>query len=319
MTSALDTDLAGWEIRPNVSHQALFNLLECVMEIAQGVNGLASSWRPGTKTEVKVSSPLMVSTARRISTSIRKIMLDGNGSLLKRCVIEPNIHPLRSPNNSGPMNFVRHFEEQRLTLGWADGVSRDITVPVFDHTTTIHSLYGVRHIAGTKFGLYNPFDHDADPIKFQRWMNTRIIDIDGHQFTAKQLLRDMSNKEGAHIEDNPAMIVTDDLNLDKDKNTLHRLTNGVRFGSMTYLQIFSFFTGMYMVNRTRAILEKLPFPGDNEALTYICQAIAQSPRSITTQNADIQFASFPLAVLGHDRDLRGDYSSGIESSFKIPE
>ena len=88
---------------------------------------------------------------------------------------------------------------------------------------------------------------------------------------------------------------------------------------MTYLQIFSFFTGMYIVNRTRAMLEELPFPGDNEAVAYICQAIAQSPRSITTENADIQFASFPLAVLGHDRELRGDYSSGIKSSFKIPE
>ena len=184
------------------------------------------------------------------------------------------------------------------TLRWADGVSRDITVPAFEHTTAMHALYGVRHVAGTKFGLYNPFDHDADPIKYQKWMNTRIIDIDGHQFTAEQLLRDMSNKEGAHIEDNPAMIVPDDLDLDKDKNTLHRLSNGVRFGSMTYLQIFSFFTGMYMVNRTRAMLGMLPFPEDNEAVAYICQAIAQSPRSITTENADIEFASFPSSGVG---------------------
>ena len=164
----LDADLVGWDIRPTVSQQALYNLLECVMEIAQAVKGLASTWQPGAKTECTVSSPLMVSTARRISTSIRKLLLDGNGSLLKQCVIEPNIHPLRSPNSSGPMNFVRHFEEQRFILGWADGVSRDITVPAFDHTTTIHPLYGVRHMAGMKFGLYNPFDHDAEPIKFQK-------------------------------------------------------------------------------------------------------------------------------------------------------
>ena len=169
--NAPDIDLAGWEIRPNVSQQALYNLLECVMEIAQAVKGLGGTWKPGTTTASKVSSPLMVSTARRISTSIRKILLDGNGSLLKQCVVEPNIHPLRAPDSRGPLNFVRHFEEQRYTLGWADGVSRDITVPAFDHTTTIHPLYGVRHMAGMKFGLYNPFDHYAEPVKFQRWMN----------------------------------------------------------------------------------------------------------------------------------------------------
>ena len=165
ITNAPDTDLAGWEIRPNVSQQALYNLLECVMEITQAVKGLASTWQLGTTTSSKVSSPLMVATARRISTSIRKILLDGNGSLLKQCVVEPNIHPLRSPDSRGPMNFVRHFEEQRFTLGWADGVSRDIAVPAFNHTVTIHPLYGVRHMAEMKFGLYNPFYHDAEPIK----------------------------------------------------------------------------------------------------------------------------------------------------------
>lgn len=316
--NAPDGDLDGWEIRPNVSQQALYNLLECVMEIAQAVKGLASTWQPGTTAASKVSSPLMVSTARRISTSIRKILLDGNGSLLKQCVVEPNIHPLRIPDSRGPLNFVRHFEEQRYTLGWADRVSRDITVPAFDHTTTIHPLYGVRHMAGMKFGLYNPFDHYAEPIKFQRWMNTRIVDIDGHQFKAEQLLRDMSNKEGAHIEDNQAMLVPGDLNLDKDKNTLHRLANSVRFGSMTYLQIFSFYTGLYIANRTRPMLGHLPFPKGNQAVQYMCEAIADSPRSIATEDADIQLNSYPLAVLGQDRHLRGDYNSGIVSTFKVP-
>ena len=318
VTDTPDTDLAGWEIRPNVSQQALYNLLECVMDIAQAVKGLASSWQLGTITSSKVSSPLMVATARRISTSIRKILLDGNGSLLKQCVVEPNIHPLRSPDSQGPMDFVRHFEEQRFTLGWADGVSRDITVPAFDHTTTIHPLYGVRHMAGTKFALYNPFDHDVEPIKFQKWMNTRVIEIDGHEFKAEQLLRDMSNKEGAHIEDNLAMLVPDDLNIDKDKNTLHRLTNGVRFGSMTYLQMFSFYTGLYVANRTRPMLGHLPFPEGNQAVEYICETIADSPRSIVTDDADIQLTSYPLAVLGHDKHIRGDYSSGIGTTFRLP-
>ena len=213
----LHSDLVSWKIRPNVSHQALYNLLECVMAIAQAVKGITGTWQPGTEKESKVSSPLMVSTARRISTSTRKLLLDGKGSLLKKCVIEPDMHPLITPKNAAAVNFVRHFEEQQFSLGWADGVSRDITMPAFNHTTTIHPLYGVHNINGTKFELYNPFDHAADPVKFHKWMNTKIVEIDDHHFKAEQLLRDMSNKEGAHIEDNPAMIVPDDLTIDKDK------------------------------------------------------------------------------------------------------
>ena len=139
-----DAELTGWQIRPNVSQQALYNLLECVMEIAQAVKGLVGTWQQGTTTTSKISSPLMVSTARRISTSVRKILLDGNGSLLKQCVVEPNIHPLshgRPTLCRDPINFVRHSEEQRFTLGWADGMSNNITVacvrPYHDSTSTV--------------------------------------------------------------------------------------------------------------------------------------------------------------------------------------
>ena len=319
MTNAPDIDLAGWEIRTNVDQQALYNLLECVMEIAQALHSLAGTRQAGKVARVFVVSPLMVSNARRISTSIRKLMLDGNGSLLKRSVIEPNIHPLKPPYSSPPVNFVRHFEEKELTFEWADGPSSDVTVPALDHAITIHPLYGVRHIAGTRFGLYNPFDHDSEPIKFQKWMSTRVIEIDGHQFRAKQLLRDMANKEGAHIENNHAFIVPEDSEIGEDKNTLHRFANGVRFGSLTYLQLFSLFTGLYIVNRTRTMLRQLPFPRDDEAVAYICDAITQSPRSIAVESADIQFTSAPLVAVGPDRGLMGDYSSGMKSNFKVPE
>ena len=289
------------------------------MEIAQATRGLATAWQPGSSTVVNVGPPMMVAAARRISTSIRKLLLEGNRSLLKQCVVEPSIHPMKAPHGSGVMRFLRHFEEQRFAVVFENGITSDVKVPAFDHTTAIDELYGVRHLEGTKFELYNPFDHDADPIRFQRWMNLRILEIDGHQFTAEQILRDMSNKEGAHIEDNPALIVPADLNIDRDKNTLHRLANGVRFGSMTYLQMFSFYTGLYIVNRTRPMLQKLPFPTGIQAVADICEVIANSPRSMAANGAEVQLNSNPMAVLGHDGHLRGDYGPGIESTFRIPK
>ena len=318
MTITTETDLAGWEVRTSVNQRALYNMLECVMEIAQALQGLVSSVPPGTEAKVSVMPPLMVSSARRISISTRKLMLDGNGSLLKQCVMEPNVHPLRRPYSSSQVRFKQPFGEQRIGLGWTDGASRDIAVPAFNHTISIFPLYGVGHIAGTKFRLYNPFNYDSEPIRYQRWMNTKIIEIDGHQFSAEQLLRDLSNKEGAHIEDNVAFVVPDDVKIDRDKNTLHRLANGVRFGGMTYLQIFSLFTGLYIVNRTRPMLRQLPFSKDNQEVAYICKVIIQSPRNITAEDADIEFPTMPLVALGPDRELMGDYNSGANSSLKVP-
>lgn len=314
-----DGPIAGWDIRPNVSLQSLYNLLECVMEMAHALQSLGQ--RPGSVIEeqpVFVSAPLMISTTRRISTSVRKIPLDGNGALLKRCVADPNLHPLKPPFGSGSINFVRHFEERTFRLGWADGRSSDITVPAFDHTSAVHPLHAVRHIAGGQFALYNPFDYSSTPVKFGKWMNTKILEIDGQQFKAEQVLRDMSNKEGAHIEENPPFIVPPDLNIDRDSNTLHRLANSLRFGGLTYLQVFALFTGLYIVNRARLWVGQLPFPEDNHSVAYLSDTIAQSPRTIATEQAEIEFTSAPLAVLGHDRNLRGDYRSGITTTFKAP-
>ena len=98
-----DGDLLGWEIRTNVNHQFLYNFLECVMEISHALQGLAGNWKPGKTAKVVVQGPLMISATRRISTAVRKIMLDGNGSLLKRCVDRPDIHPLKAPEALPPI------------------------------------------------------------------------------------------------------------------------------------------------------------------------------------------------------------------------
>ena len=147
-------------------------------------------------------------------------------------------------------------------------------------------------------------------------MNTKVVEVDGHNFKAEQLLRIMSDKEGAHTENNPALIVPAGLSVDADKNHSHRLFNGIRFGSLTYLQIFSLFTGLYMVNRMRMMLDHLPFPKDNESVNYICQAISSSPRTIESKESEITFDFFHMVVLGHDSETRGKYNEGTRFYIK---
>lgn len=317
MSQAPSYDPVPWQIRHNVNQQALYNLLECAMEIATTMQALAPIYTPGKTVTVHVSAPQIVSTARRVSTSIRKILLDGNGALLKQCVTDPNIHPLSPPLPTPAVNFVRNFEEQSFTIGFADGKSSDITVPKLQHTTTIHALYGIQHVAKTTFALYDPFNYDSVPIKFSKWMNRKIFQIDDHTFTAERLLRDMANKEGAHIENNFAMLTTSDLPIDPDGNTLHRLNNAVIFGSLTYMQIFALYTGFYLLNRIRTMLDALPFPPTHQGVAYIRETIDDAPRTIAI-TSEIQITSYPLTVLDSDGNLKGDYDSDTATTLTIP-
>ena len=166
--------------------------------------------------------------------------------------------------------------------------------------------------------MSNPFDHHADPINFNKWMNAPLLQVDDNEFKAQRILRDLANKEGAHIENNHPMMTTSDLPINPDDNTLHRLANGIRFGGLTYLQILSLYTGLYIINRTRASLDQLTGLMNDQTLDYVRQTINDTPRTITTSEAEIQIISGPMAVLDHDGKLKGDYSSALSTTFRIP-
>ena len=312
------TQLPAWEVPPNANRQAVANWLECATDIAHSVQMLKPPITTDKHPTVAIESQRLTSVIRAISTPIRKLLLEANGALLKKAIRSPTMHPMAEPTNGIPITFVRHFEEQSFAIGFADGRSSNITVPAFTHNTIVHPLYGIGHIQGTKFQLFNPFDHDADPINFNKWMNSPLLQIDGNEFKAQRILRDMANKEGAHIENNYPMMTTPDLPIDPDDNTLHRLANGIQFGGLTYLQIFSLYTALYILNRTRASLDQLTSLVSDQALDYIRQAINDAPRTITTTEADIQIVTGPMAVLDHDGKLRGDYSSALTTTLRIP-
>lgn len=312
------TQLPAWEVQDNADRQAIANWLECVTDMAHSVQMLRPPSPNHEHTTVTIQPERLTSVIRAISTPIRKLLLDGNGSLLKKAVSSPTMHPMAKPAHGVPINFVRHFEEQSFTLGFADGRYTNITVPAVTHHTTVHPLYGIDHIQGTKFQMSNPFDHHTDPINFTKWMNAPLLQIDNNEFKAQRILRDLANKEGAHIENNHPMMTTSDLPIDPDDNTLHRLANGIQFGGLTYLQIFSLYTGLYILNRTRASLNQLTGLMNDQTLDYVGQTINNTPRTITTSEAEIQIISGPMAVLDHDGKLKGDYSSALSTTFRIP-
>lgn len=316
MEDSQGVDLTEWKLRTDVDPEILYSLLESVMEIAQALQELTGWRQDEASEEFSVPPPQLILITKRISLQLRKLLLDGNGWLLKRCVADPNIHPLVLLHSFLPKSFVQQHEELSCVLRFDDGTTKRISRPALSHTITVFPVYCVHHAYGSMFELHNPFDYDSDPIKFSRWMNTKIVEVDSLQFKAEQLLRIMSDKEGAHSERNSAAIVPGGVSVETDNDYAHGLFNGIKFGSLTYLQIFSLFTGLYIASRVTRMLAQSSFPRDNESLDYICNSIAKSPRQIPTGSSEVSFDFELMIALGRDLEPRGNYANSTESYIR---
>ena len=92
--------VAAWTFRESVNTEHVLEFLLCVVDIIDTLTDL--------KDADQASGALAgISTARRISVPLRKLLLDGNGHLFKSSFAEPNLHPLTPPSpNDRPVTFV---------------------------------------------------------------------------------------------------------------------------------------------------------------------------------------------------------------------
>ena len=302
-----------WIFRDSVNTERVFDLLLCVVEIIDTLNDL----KDATDTTGGLTA---LSSARRISISIRKLLLDGNGCLLKSCFSDPNLHPLKAPSPSDrPITFVQKFNRPTMELGFADGKKTIVEIPEYEQRTIIHPLYGLSHQSGQTFIFDMPFELQAPPLKFKSWMNTKVLQIDDLKFSAQDLLRAVANNEGAHLGENKRLAMPDgsSLNFDNLKNTHYRAVNAVKFGGLSYAHNFVICTGLYIANRSRTVIDHLPFPETNEAIGSICEKIRNSPTTICGRG-QMENQTYHGIVLGNDLKVRPESLGGYSTLMKIP-
>jgi len=262
----------------------------------------------------------IISSARHISVSLRKLLLDGNGHLVKSCLADPNLHPPKQPSpNAGPITFVQKFNRPKMELGFADGKRTTIEIPEYEQRTTIHPLYGLRHESGQVFTFDMPFDTEAKPLKFKKWMNTKILQVDNSTFSAENLLREVVNNEGAHIGDGKKLAMPDAsaLTFDNLRNERYRAVNAVKFGGLSYAQNFVICTGLYIASRSKTLIGHLPLDKNNKAVADICKKIDGSPERISGRGK-MENQTYHAVVLGADLDVRPESIGGYSTLLKIP-
>ena len=302
-----------WKFRESVNREHVFDFLLCIVDIIDAVNDL----KDADKDNVGLKAIL---AARRSSVPLRKLLLDGNGRLLKGCLADPNIHPLKRPSpNERPITFVQKFKDPPMVIKFADGKETTIEVPEYEQRTTIHPLYGIRHDGAQAFITEMPFDRDAPPIKFRAWMNTKVLQVDDMMFSAKDLLREIVNHEGAHIEDGTKFRMPDasSLAMDNVENQRYRAVNAVKFGGLSYAQNFTLCTGLYIASRSKTLIADLPLDKESKAVADICEKIDGCPTKLHGRG-DMENRTYHMILLGSDRKLRPDSIGDYSTLMKIP-
>ena len=164
-----------------------------------------------------------------------------------------------------------------------------------------------------------PFDNNTHPIKFTAWMNMKVLQVDDMIFTAKDLLREVVNNEGAHIRDDVKLALPDasSLTMINWKNQRYRAVHAVKFGTLSYAQHFTLCTELYIANRSKTLTDELPFDKDNKGVADICKRIARVPRALSGRGS-MENQTYHMLVLGSDLKLRRESVGGYSTLMRIP-
>ena len=93
------------------------------------------------------------------------------------------------------------------------------------------------------------------------------------------------------------------LTFDNTKNQRYKALNAVKFGGLSYAQNFVICTGLYISNRSKTIIDHLPFSETNEAILIMCKKICDSPTKISSRG-QMENQTYHGVVLDHDLQVR---------------
>ena len=229
------------------------------------------------------------------------------------------MHPMKAPvGNAKTLRRTESFKKQEYVLNFADGSSSTLKIPVFDYIVSVHPLYGINHESENRSVLTSPFDFTAKTVKFSKWMNTKILEVNGMQFDTRSVLHLMAVNEGAHT--NERLPFMGPVLPDEDNDARYSAIDGIKFGVFSYIQFFSLFTGLYLVSRVRETLGSVASTTNEPRAKEMCQLIHLYPRDFPLHmNSSVSIATNPFYVLGKQGELVGDYTRGISTTMRIPE
>jgi hypothetical protein len=108
------------------------------------------------------------------------------------------------------------------------------------------------------------------------------------------------------------------VSFDNQKNTRYKAVNSVKFGPLSYAQLFCIWTGIYVADCSKSLIDHLPFDeSTSSAVADICRKIAEGPRELFGQCA-MENQTYHGLLIGSDRKLRSESIGDYSTLMKIP-
>ena len=314
-----------WDFKADVSdyHFGLFS--ECMSDLADIAKRIDDFWRGGI-----LSSFQLEKAARDMSVAIRKVMIDNGGELFKTCVMGPKLHRLKRPDeNLGSEILVEKIDGMSIdfTIGSTD-LSRTFRAPGYAHRTVVKPLYGLRRVGVQRYRFDDLFDVSRQPLKFGRWMNTEVLQVGDDKLKAQQVLNLIAVKEGAHVELNEmtkfSMSAPVDLKLADRNDELYRKCNLITFGRISYIHVFTLLVGIYLLNMTKASLQRTSNGRQNQ-LSPGYDMIMRSPLKLPDLDIALE-KSFGIGLVFRNSgdphnpfEIQGAFNKVGTTTVKIPD
>ena len=315
-----------WELSPKAGSHELGLVATSLADIADSasrLNQLAAGGQASLSTFQRES--------RRISVQVRKLILDGDEQLLKRCFV-PRLHPLKAPQYRG-QDVLTEWVGNMSIVFQTEGSSGEesVTLPTeHTHETMVRPLYGLRKIREKEYQLAELFDWSSQMLRLGQWLNSKVFQVDDTILTAGQLLRMMVNREGAHSDPNELLTFNLSgpvkLTIGDPTEEGYRRANCIKFNGMTYPQIFTYLVGLYLVSMMKASLRHIPQEiGRVSASTEIWRTIMDGPPQPLRQPMHLD-KDYAMGAVIHNTGRRGesfvlvgDYEQPSSTLVQIPD
>ncbi|MCY4515104.1 MAG: hypothetical protein OXC69_08225 [Candidatus Tectomicrobia bacterium] len=239
-----------WCLKGNTHPMQVARLLDSAMEMAEAAGNLFERRR-----EISHDSEgrVLRTIVRQMSVPMRKLCLDDDGALLKGVIADPVFHALRREDKKSQRMHV-HWQTPRKewVLTFENGRKQSVIVPDAQHEIEIGPLCGVELFEEGWCRMSSPFDTSSTALTMDNWLRRKVLQVNSVEYTISDALKLVADFEGAHSTDFHVSFVAVGVNpedIDKARGMKYRLAQSVLFGCLSYIQLFTMFSGLYILSK----------------------------------------------------------------------
>ncbi|MCY4555299.1 MAG: hypothetical protein OXF79_02705 [Chloroflexi bacterium] len=190
------TRKAMWKANTRASSEYFLHLASSALSLSNALRSVERNFEAE-----------FLSATRQASVELRKLLLAGRNSLLKRCVERPKLHGFVSPASlaGDAYGFESNLSGQARIESKTGDYVRQLGNFNLHVGIVVEPLYGMSFDSATnQWHCKDPFRQHGPPnLKLEAWLRQPVLQINDETYTLRTVLTDVANTQGAHVDLRP--------------------------------------------------------------------------------------------------------------------